>query len=397
MESHRKHRWGILGMFMLAHAVNDGFEWVIPPLLPVIREHFHLSYTEMGAFFTLFRGAGSLLQAPASYLAHVAPASAVLVGGLLWSSTGMLLASFSVSYGMLVWISAIGGIGRSTYHPLAISLLSRIFDRDFLGRAIGFHLSSSAAGHVVAPFLVVFLLDAYGWRIPLLIWSCLGLVAGVSLFVFLRHRRIDFPVTGKRWSWPFFSRSLAIYLLAMTTWGIVQSGMTAFLPVFLVDQRGFSVEKAAAVFGLISVAAIVSRPILGAVMDWTGRRKPVINAGFLLSGLAIYGLAAAESPWVTYPSFMLLGIFLSGHSGLADTYMVEMVPPHRREETLGFAFSLRMGTASFSPFFVGLLSEGMGVRQVFLILGTVSILSTLILAFAEETVPADPPHPPGAR
>jgi ACS family glucarate transporter-like MFS transporter len=307
----------------------------------------------------------------------------------------MLLASFSLSYGMLVWISAISGVGRSTYHPLAISMLSRIFDREFLGRAIGFHLSSSAAGHVVAPFLVVFLLERYGWRVPLLIWSCLGLAAGGSLWVFLRHRQIDFSVAGRRWGWPYFSRTLGIYLLAMTVWGIVQSGMTTFLPLFLVDQRGFSVEKAAAVFGLISVAAIVSRPLLGAVMDWTGRRKPVINAGFLLSGLAIYGLAGAETPWVTYPSFLLLGIFLSGHSGLADTYMVEMVPAHRREETLGFAFSLRMGTASCAPFIVGLLSEGIGVQQVFLLLGTVSILSTAILAFARETVPAGPPKPGG--
>jgi predicted MFS family arabinose efflux permease len=175
-------------MFMLAHPVNDGFEWVIPPLLPAIREHFHLSYTEMGTFFTLFRGLESLMQAPASCLVHLAPATTVLTGGLLWSSAGMLLASFSTAYAVLVGVSTVSGMGRSTYHPLAVSMLSRIFDRDFLGRAIGFHLSSSAAGHMLAPFLVVILLDTYGWRAPLQIWSCLGLVAAASLFVFLRRQ-----------------------------------------------------------------------------------------------------------------------------------------------------------------------------------------------------------------
>lgn len=384
METNHKHRWVILLMFMLAHIANDGLEWVIPPLLPAIREHFHLSYTEMGAFFTLFRACGSLLQAPASYLVHVAPVSTILVGGLLWSSAGMLLASFSPSYAALVWISACSGIGRSTYHPLAVSMLSRIFSRDFLGRAIGFHLSASGIGHVLAPFLVVLLLNTYGWRLPLQVWSFLGLVAGVSLFFFLKHQRVDFQVKGKTWSWPFFSRPLGFYLLAIAVWGLAQSGITTFIPLFLVDQRGFGAEKAAAVYGLMSVSGVFCRPLLGALMDWMGRRKPVINGGFIISGLAILGLTTLETPWIMYLSFILIGIFVAGHSGLADTFMVELIPAHRREETLGFAYTLRMGTASTSPFIVGFLSEKIGLMQVFSIMGVISILSAFILSFAEE-------------
>ncbi len=384
METNRKRHWAILAMFMLAHAVNDGFEWIVPPLLPAIREHFHLSYTEMGAFFTMFRVFGSVLQAPASYLVHLVSASTALVGGLLWTSAGMFLASLSASYAVLVWVSACSGIGRSTYHPLAVSMLARIFERDFLGRAIGFHLSSSALGQIVAPFLVVLLLERYGWRAPLQVWSFLGLAAGASLFSFLRHQRVDYQAKGKRLGWPFFSRPLWIFLVAMSIWGIAQSGMTTFLPLFLVDQRGFSVEKAAAVYGLTSISAVFCRPLLGALMDRMGRRKPVINAGFVISGVAIMGLATLETPWAVYPLFVLIGIFLSGHSGMADTFMVELIPAHRREETLGFAYTLRMGTASVSPVIVGLLSEHIGLTQVFLILGAISIMSAFVLALVEE-------------
>jgi len=384
MESNHKHRWVILLMFMLAHIANDGLEWVIPPLLPAIREHFHLSYTEMGAFFTLFKAFGSLLQAPASYLVLLAPVSTILVGGLLWTSVGMFLASFSPSYATLVWISAVGGMGRSTYHPLAVSMLSRVFTRDFLGRAIGFHLSASAIGHVLAPFLVVLLLHNYGWRLPLQVWSFIGLVAGLSLFFFLRRQRVDFQAKGKSWRWPFLSRPLSFYLLAIGVWGIAQSGISTFIPLFLVDQRGFSTERAAAVFGLMSLAGVFCRPLLGALMDWMGRRKPVINAGFIISGLAILGLTTLETPWVMYLNIALIGIFVAGHSGLADTFMVELIPAHRREETLGFTYTLRMGTAATSPFIVGLLSEYMGLLNVFSIMGVISILSAFILVFAEE-------------
>ena len=384
MDTNQRHRWGILSMFMLAHAINDGFGWVIPPLLPAIREHFSLSYTEMGAFYTLFRFFGGFLQAPASYLVHLVPVSTVLVGGLLWSSAGMLLASFSATYVALVWISALSGIGRATYHPLAVTMLSRIFGRDFLGRAIGFHLSASAMGQVVAPFLVVLFLERFGWRVPLQVWSCLGLVAGVILFLYLKHQRFDFQSRGKKLRWPFFSRPLGIYLLALAVWGAVQSGIMTFLPLFLVDQRGFSTEKAAAVYGLMSLSGAICRPLLGALMDWTGRRKPVIIGGFIIGGLAILGITASKATWVMYLIFVLMGAFVSGHSGLADIFMIELIPSHRREETLGFVYTLRMGIGSTSPLIVGFLSEHIGSIQVFSILGVISILSALILSFAEE-------------
>lgn len=153
MTSQNRNRWGILIVFMTAHATVDGFIWIIPPLLPSIREHFHLSYTEMGAFSTLFQFWGDVLQAPVAYLVYLAPTSVIMAGGILWSSVGMFLTSLSTSYGMLIWISVISGIGRATYHPLAVAMLSRVFGSDSLGRAMALHLSGSSMGQVFAPFL----------------------------------------------------------------------------------------------------------------------------------------------------------------------------------------------------------------------------------------------------
>ena len=384
MDKNRKGRWGILMIFMLAHAANDGFGWVIPPLLPAIRDHFHVSYTEMGAFFTLFRFFAGFMQAPVSYLVYFVPAPALLVGGMLWSSVGMILASLSMSFTLLVWVAAISGIGRAPYHPLAVSILSRVYGRALLGRVIGLHLSASSTGQIVAPFLIVLLLERYGWRVPLLVWSSLGLVAGVSMFFFLRRQKGDIHPKEKTLNWPYFSRPLGIYILSVTVWGVVQSALMTFIPLFLVDQRGFSAGKAAFVYGMMALAAALCRPFLGVLMDRMGRRKPVIIGGFIISGLATVSLAFLTTPWILYVTLILLGIFLSGHSGLADTFMVELIPSQRREETLGFMYTLRMGVASCSPLLVGFLSERYGLIETFSIMGLVSLSSAVILAFAEE-------------
>jgi len=374
----------MLMMFMTAHAVNDGFAWLIPPLLPAIREHFHLSYTEMGAYYTLFNIFGNILQAPVAYLVHFAPVSIIMVGGLIWLSIGMFLASWSSSYGFLVWISAISGIGKATYHPLALTLLSRIFGKESLGRAVALHLSGSGFGHVIVPFMVGLMVARFGWRLPIQIWSLLGLLVGVCLFFFLRRQEENLNIESKPLRLPFFSRQLALFLAAIGLWGISQNGLMTFLPLFLVDYRGFSAGNAAAVYGIMAFSGAVFRPLLGELMDRMGRRKPVIVGGFIFAGISIFGLVGIKGQVAMYLFIILLGTFASGHSGLSDTLMIEMIPSARREETLGFILTLRMGIAAFSPLVVGFLSEQFGMTHVFMILSAVPIVTALILSLAEE-------------
>jgi len=371
-------------MFMIAHAVNDGFLWIIPPLLPAIREHFHLNYTHMGVLYTFFRFSGDILQAPTAYLVHLAPTSIIMAGGLVWCSVGMFLASLSSSYGMLAWIFTISGIGRATYHPLAATLLSRVFGRDSLGSAIALHMSGSSIGHVIAPFLVGLLLTYYGWRSPVMIWSALGLLASLTLFFFLKNQKESLHAMNKPLSLPFFSRPLGIYLLAVSVWGIAQTGLMTFLPLFLVDNHGFSKEKAATVYGIMSLSGAICRPMMGALMDWMGKRKPVVIGGFILSGLSIIGLASMSDLWILYLCIILLGIFGSGHSGLSDTFMIEMIPSYRREETLGFIFTVRMSIGAFAPLIVGIVAVRFSLAHVFMALAFVPILTALILSLAEE-------------
>ena len=384
MASNDHRRWVILIMFMAAHAVNDGFAWVIPPLLPAIREHFQLSYTEMGAFYTFFRFFGNILQWPAAYLILFAPLSTILVGGLLWLSIGMFLSTLSASYGVMVFLSGVSGIGGATYHPLAVSLLSRVFGRESLGRAIALHLSGSSIGHVIAPFLVGLLLSLFGWRVPIQVWSGLGLLAGVGLFIFLKKEKENFHPMKKTLRLPFFSQSLGIYILAESLWGVAQMGIMTFLPLFLVDYRSLTPSRAAAVYGIMALSGSIFRPFIGALMDRMGRRKPVIIGGFLIAGLSILGLTSIDIPWATYVFIVLLGTFGSGHSGLADTFMIEMIPSQRREETLGFVYSMRLGIASLSPLIVGFSSERISLSYAFLILASVPVLSAFFLSFAKE-------------
>jgi MFS family permease len=288
----------------------------------------------------------------------------------------MFLASFSTSYFSLLWITALSGIGRSTYHPLAVSILSRIFGRDTLGRAMGLHLSGSGMGMVLAPLLVGVLLTRFSWRLPLQVWS--------GLVFFLQHSQQAVNPQRRSLHWPFISRPLIIYLIGSSVWGLAQGGVMAFAALFLVDQRNFQPETAAATYGLMSLAGLICRPFLGALMDRMGRRKPVIIAGYIISAFSILGLVLITRQWLLYGPLILLGIFGTGHSGLADTFMIESIPSKRREETLGFVYTFRMGISSFSPLLIGLLSEWITIQSAFLALSAMAVAAALVFSRAEE-------------
>jgi len=371
-------------VFMVAHAVIDGFFWVIPPLLPALRDHFHLSYAEMGSLYTLFRIPGDLLQAPAAYLVHFAPASVILTAGFLWTSVGMFLASLASGYGMLAWVFTASGIGRATYHPLAVTVLSRVFGREALGRAIALHMTGSSVGQFTAPFFVGIFLTYYGWRSPIMVWSGLGISTGLILYFSLRNQKGSLTHEGKVLSPPFFSRPMGVYLMAVGVWGIAQTALMTFLPLFLVDFRGFSKEMAAAIYGIMSLAGAICRPFLGALMDRMKRRKPVIIGGFIFAALSILGLATMKSLMMMYLCIILLGVFGSGHSGLSDIFMIEMIPSGRREETIGFILTARMSIASLAPILVGLIAEQIPLPYIFMILAVVPIFTASIISLAEE-------------
>jgi MFS family permease len=369
---------------MVTHAINDGFLWIIPPLLPALREYFNLSYTEMGFFYTLYRFSGGILQAPAAYLVHLGPIFVILAGGLLWMSVGMFLATLSPSYGYLISISALSAIGRSTYHPLGVTILSRVFGRHSFGRAMALHLSASSAGMVVGPFLVGLLLTVYSWRLPLQIWSAAGTVVALILFFFMSEQKHDLQAETKILRWPFLSRSIGFYVLAVCIWAIAQSGLMTFLPLFLVDYRGFSTATSAMTFGMMAISGLVGRPFVGALMDRMRRRKPVVIGGFIIGGLSILMVTTIDNLWVLYLAIVLVGIFGSGHTGLSDTLMTEMIPSHRREETLGFYYSIRMAIGSLSPVIVGWASERISLYDSFVTLSVLAGLAALILTATEE-------------
>jgi MFS family permease len=339
----------------------------------------------LGGFLSLFRFFGSVLQIPVGYLAHFIPSSTIMVSGLLWVSTGMLLATFAGSYWMLASAFSCAGIGRASYHPLSFSLLSRISPRKRLGRIMGLHMGASSTAHLIAPFLIILLADRFAWYWPIRLWCLYGIVAAFILLVVLR-RQIgkERKVEGKALRLPYISSSLVLYCLFIICWAIARNGMSTFLPLFLVEKAHFSINVATMYYIAMYLIEVMTRPMIGAFSDKVGKRKPVIMGECVLFGILFLSLTVFQTKLVLLVIILGIGLFAGTIPVVGQTYAIEMIPSEQRERTLGFVFTIMTATTTFTPLIVGFLADYFGLMQSFIILPLLIGVGMFFLFFTRE-------------
>src|SRR5215475_4147767 len=120
-----------------AHALHDGYTDLVYVMLPIWQGEFGLGFAVLGAMKTIFSGTLAGFQIPAGLLAERFGATAVLALGTALAGLGYIFAGFSNSLSFLVAALFIGGLGASTQHPLASSLIAHAFAGKRSLRALG--------------------------------------------------------------------------------------------------------------------------------------------------------------------------------------------------------------------------------------------------------------------
>jgi len=372
--------------FMLAHAANDGFDALFPPLLPLIRDYFDLSYAKLGGVMTSYSFLASLLQIPVGYLAYFFHSPTIMVTGLLWVSTGLLMATFAKTYWMLAGAFSLAGMGSATYHPLSFSLLSKLYGKEVLGRIVGYHMGASSAAHVVTPILVILFANRFGWYWPIRLWCFLGIGAAFFLGMVLRSKMMTAQRNkGKVIRPPYISSPLVLFVLFIWVWCFAWKGITTFLPTFLVETAHFSIKFATLYFTAMYVIEVFSRPLIGAYSDKIGKRKMVLVAECILCALLFLSLTLFKTKFILL--FIMVGIgFIAGSIPvLYQTHAIEMIPDEQRERTLGFLFTINAIATTISPLFVGFIADLFGLMKSFLILTVIIGIGLIFLIFSKES------------
>jgi MFS family permease len=371
----------IIGLVGTAHAFSHFFQLALPPLFPLLRADFDVSWTLLGLLVGVFYAASGLTQFVSGFAVDRFGARPVLLSGLALLAGGTALAALAPSIYWMFPVVALMGIGNGVFHPCDFAILNANVAPRRLSHAYSTHGVGGSLGYALSPIVSYGLAAAFNWRVGL---AVMGL-AGLAALAVLAHQRTY--LTSHRAS-DAHARSLGgslellvqpaillcfAYFVIQTTASV---GLQTFLPSAL--NAGLSVPLALAAtavtaYLLGSTAGIVGGGFLAAHTQ----RHDVVAATGLLAGaalLATVGLAGVSGAMVI-PMFTLIGLVMGATGPSRDLIVRNATPKGAAGRVYGFVYSgLDLG-ATVGPVWFGLmLDHGQG-RQMFYVIAALLTLA----------------------
>jgi len=375
-----------LSFFTISHGLVHTITGSLAPVLPLIRSEFNLSYTLIGALTLLSSLTLGIASIPAGVISD--RVNRLKFVSSMFMLIGILCALFllATKLWIIILLFSFLFLCFSIFHPSAqVSLFYEYSCKR--GSTFGIYESGGNFGMFLAPILAGFIGSKFGWRSVYGIWSVPAIIVallawfksaekGTKNYIYNSNK----PFTKETFHWIRFvlaHRELRSIFIIQGIFGLLWA-VVVFIPLFLVDKRGFSVEGAGLILALFLLGGVVGKIMGGKLCDKWGKKKVIISCFFLL------GLFYPLIPFIF--GFTLILVFL------ASSIIFFMIVPvlltsvaDFTQEGLGFNYGLLtlMGASfgSISRLFSGIISDIWGMEVIFFMFSIIALAGAVFSFF----------------
>jgi len=380
-----------IAAFIVTHFVHHIGTGGLSPLLPLIRDSFGLDYTRSGLLLSAQGLSLGFGQLPISALADRVSKRLMIAVGLLGVGIAGIGVSFATTFWQLVPLLAVMGIMAATYHAPAASYLAGSFGVAARGRALGTHVIGGAlAFALVSPIALGVASLTGSWQTGFLVLSIFPLIGGLMMLYFMwrqpeqvvtatstQQREQVNALRALRDIGPLVGVALAEQLLT--------ASMFAYIPLFLVDRHGVSIQLAGLSISLLTGIGIIAAPLGGALSDRFGR-APVLVAATAVVGPLILLLTYVPFGWAIVVVLLLFGLSLNARMPVLESLFADAIPAGRRSTVLGLYYFLGQETSAVTTPLVGRLIDETDPIKAFTIIGIIGTALSVLLVFNRQSL-----------
>jgi MFS transporter, FSR family, fosmidomycin resistance protein len=365
------------------HALHDGFTDTLYVLLPLWQAEFGLGYAAVGALRSLYTAAMAGLQVPAATIARRIGNPLVLAAGTMLAAAGYLLAGASSGFIILAITLILGGVGSSTQHPIASSLVAQAYDTQGSRGALATYNFAGDLGKMALPSATAALLLLMPWRSAVLALGTIGIATALAIGLLLSPSDpagreatplLDHAIDDRA-ARPHggFALLLAIGIID----GATRTGFLTFLP-FLLKAKGADLPTVGMALTLVFAGGAAGKLICGFLGVRIGMLATVIaTEGATALGIATSLLLPLGATLAVLPA---IGIALNGTSSVLYGTVPELAPADKRQRAFGLFYTGTIGAGALSPAMYGLFGDLLGIPATMLLIAAV-VLITLPLAW----------------
>ena len=366
-----------------AHAVHDGLTDVIYVLLPIWQAQFALSYAQIGLLRGAYSAMMAVFQLMASRAARRWGSLPLLVGGTALAGVAYLLVGQATSLSLLLLALLLGGLGASTQHPLASSMITDAYeDGGGVKQALSQYNFSGDIGKTLIPGVVGLLLSVVSWRASATLLGLLGLAAAGLLWWLVPAQVRESGATEKARP-PGGAGSVAglrALILTGTLDSAVRMGFLTFLP-FLLQAKGAGTAGIGLALTMLFIGGAFGKLLCGYLGARIGMMKTVWlteTSTALLIVTAVY--LPLSGLMVMLP---LLGLALNGTSSVLYGAVPDLASAGKREQAFAVFYTGTIGGGALAPVVFGGVGDALGVPVAVMVLA-VMLLVTLPLAWVVQ-------------
>jgi FSR family fosmidomycin resistance protein-like MFS transporter len=381
-----------LGVACGAHALHDGYTDLVYILLPIWQNEFGLGFAALGLMRTVFSGTLASFQIPAGFLAERFGAVAVLALGTALAGFGYVLAGFSNGVAFLVAALFVGGLGASTQHPLASSLIAHAFAGSRSLKALGTYNFAGDIGKMTLPAVAAFLFIVLPWRQAVMLLGCLGGVTALAIFFVMPHFRDHAAAPHKSNGSASSGVPVPAYgFPLLLSVGVIDSAtrmaFLTFLP-FVLTAKGASLQTVGLALTLVFAGGAAGK----LVCAFIGARIGAVATVWLTEMVTACGIVALlplplEAALVLLP---VVGIALNGTSSVLYGSVPDLVEPAWRQRAFSIFYTGTIGAGAVSPAIYGLVGDAVGVPTALLIVAAVVLVTLPITLMLRPALVARP-------
>jgi predicted MFS family arabinose efflux permease len=363
--------WYALGILTIINVFGYMDRAAISILLEAIKTDLHLSDQKLGLLSGLaFAAFHATLGLPLAWFADRTVRVRLISACLALWSVMTALSGLARNFPQLFLARMGVGVGEAGCVPPAHSLIADYFPRHRRALAICIFQAGAAIGMSAGLFFTGILGQNFGWRVSLQIVGLLGLPIALLTVMTLREPRRPPSTEGSKESlWQaagaLLRRPAFVHLaIALSVSAICTTGVSQWIPTFLMRSFGMSMASAGAWVGLTTgINGVLGLVGGGVIAMWLiprdGRWELWLPAATFSLAVPLYALMfLSPSPWLVLILKALATLIISIGNGVGLAAVQSFTEPHRRATavslTLFFTSLLGMGAG---PYVIGALSD----------------------------------------
>jgi FSR family fosmidomycin resistance protein-like MFS transporter len=358
----------VLVALSVSHLLNDAIQSLIAAVYPVLKESYHLNYTQIGLITLAFQLTASVLQPVVGLYTDRRPLPFSLVSGMGATLTGLLLLSAAHGFEAILLSAALVGIGSAVFHPES-SRVARLASGGRHGLAQSLFQVGGNAGSALGPLMAAFIVVPWGQR-SLAVFSLAAVTAMIILarvgFWYRAHLAdraarptafVASPVSRRRAAF-----AIGVLLCLIFSKYFYLASLTSYYTLFLMDRFGVSVQ-AAQVRLFVFLGAVAAGTFIGGPVGDRVGFKAVIWGSIL--GVLPFTLILphANLYWTTVLTIPI-GLILASAFSAIMVYAQELLPS-RVGMVAGLFFGFAFGMGGIGAAALGWLADHTSIRYVY--------------------------------